>query len=72
MLALQGAYESLEAHAGVDDVHGELLERSVCLAVELHEDEVPDFNDLWVVFIYQFSSWYLGFLLWGTAVDMNL
>ena len=72
MLALQGAYESLEAHAGVDDVHGELLERAVGLAVELHEDKVPDLDDLGVVLIYQFASRHLGFLFGCTAVDMNL
>ena len=51
MFPLQGAYQTFEAHACIDDVHRELLQRAVCLAVELHEDEVPDFDDLRIVLI---------------------
>jgi hypothetical protein len=68
VFALHHAHEALEAHAGVDDVHGQFLERTVGLAVELHEHEVPYFDDLWVVFVDQVAS---GFwLLLGRAQSM--
>ena len=71
VLALNGAHQSLKAHARVDDIHGELLQRAVGLAVELHEHQVPDFDDLWVVLVDEFSSGHLRFLLGRAAVQMD-
>ena len=45
-LALKDHAQALEAHAGVDVARRKLLERSVGLAVELHEDQVPDLDHL--------------------------
>ena len=56
MLALHHADEALESHAGVDDVHGELLQGAVGLAVVLHEHQVPYFDDLRVVLVHQFAA----------------
>ena len=72
MLALQGAHESLEAHTGIDDVHWQGFERTVGLAVELHEHDVPDLNHLWVVLVYEFASRCLCLLLRSAGVEMNL
>ena len=46
LLALEDHAEALEAHARVDVARGKFLQRAVCLAVELHEDEVPDLDHL--------------------------
>ena len=46
LLALQDHAEALEAHARIDVARGQLLERAVGLAVELHEDQVPDLDHL--------------------------
>ncbi len=43
-LALNHRGDAFEAHAGVDARRGQLLERAVRLAVELHEDVVPDLD----------------------------
>ena len=51
LLALQDGGEALEAHAGVDVPGRKGLEGSVRLPHELHEDEVPDFDDLRVVLV---------------------
>ena len=74
VLALQHAHQALEAHAGVDDVHGELLQRAVGLAVELHEHEVPYLDDLRVVLVDEVTAAdATGLALLGrTAIDVNL
>ena len=74
VLALHHANETLESHTGIDDVHGELLQRAVSLAVELHEYEIPDFDNLWVVLIDEFTTSLAtsGLLLWRARVDVNL
>ena len=41
LLALQHGDQPLEAHAGVDALHRQRVQRAVGLAVELHEDVVP-------------------------------
>ena len=56
VLALQGAHQALEAHARVDYVHRKLFKRTVSLAVELHEHEVPYLDYLWVVLVHKFAS----------------
>ena len=43
--------ESLEAHSAVDVLLGERLEAAVGLAVELHEHEVPDLQNVGVVLV---------------------
>ena len=72
VLALQGAHEALEAHTGVDDIHAQGHQRAVGLALELHEHDVPDLDDLRVVLVHQLAAGHLGFLLGGTAVEMDL
>ncbi len=72
MFLLEDADQALEAQTGVDDVHAELLQRTIAAPVVLHEDEIPDFNDLWVVLVDQLAAWNQGLLLVGTVVDVNL
>ena len=73
MLALQHAHQALEAHTRVDDVHRQLLQRAIGLAVILHEHKVPDFNDLRVVLVHQLTTGFaILLLLGGTRVYMNL
>ena len=72
VLTLQHAHQTLEAHTRINDIHGQLLQRTVSLAVELHEHKVPYLNHLWIVHIDQFTTGFLGFLLRSTAIDMNL
>ncbi len=62
-LSLQSAHQTLEAHAGVDNLGGKPFEAAVRLAVELHEHEVPDFNHLRVVFVHQLAPDELWLLL---------
>ncbi len=72
MLALHGTHQSLKSHAGVNDVHRELFERSVGFTVELHEDEIPYLYYLRVVFVYEFAPGNFGLLFVGTRVEVNL
>ena len=73
MLALQHAHQALEAHARVDDVHRQLLQRAISLTVVLHEHEVPDLDDLRVVLVHQLTTGFaILLLLGGTRVYMNL
>jgi len=72
VLALQHAHQSLEAHAGVDDVHAERFERAVRLAVELHEHDVPYLDDLRIILVYQRTAGHQRFLLGRTRVYMDL
>ena len=70
-LALQGHAETFEAHAGVDNLGGKFLQAAVGLAVELHEDEVPDLDDLRVVVVHHVPSGHLGFLFLAAEVDVD-
>ena len=72
VLALEGTYQTLEPHTGVDNVHRQRLQGTVSLAVELHEHDVPYLYDLWVVLVYQLSSGHLCLLLGGAAVKVYL
>ena len=74
VLALHHADETLEAHAGIDDVHRQGLQRTVGLAVELHEHDIPDLDDLRVVLIHQLTTALAaGGTLFGCArVDVDL
>ena len=53
-------------------MHRKRFEAAVCLAVVLHKYDVPDFNNLGVVFIDQFAARRFGFLLRCARVKMNL
>ena len=72
MLALKGAHESLKSHTGIDNVHRQRFETAVCLAVKLHEHNIPNLDNLWVVFVYEFTSRHFCLLFLRTGVDMNL
>ena len=72
VLALDGTHQTLKAHTGVNHVHGKILQRTVGLAVELHEDDVPDFNHLGIVLVHQLTTGHLRLLLGRTAVQVNL
>ena len=69
---MEGTYQTLETHTSINDVHRQRLQRTVSLAVELHEHDVPYLYDLWVVLVYQLSSGHLCLLLGGTAVKVYL
>ena len=70
--SLQSADETFEAHAGVDDMHGKLVERAVGATIELHEDDVPDFDHLGMVFIDEILSGRLLLLFGRTGVEVYL
>ncbi len=70
MLALHSTNQTLETHTCVYHVHGQFFKTAISLAVELHEDEVPDFNHLWVVLIHEFASRHLCLFLWSTGIEM--
>ena len=74
VLALHHAYQALEAHTRINDVHRQRFQRTVSLAVELHEYDVPDLYDLWVVLVHQFAACLAGSLtlLRSTRVDVDL
>ena len=72
MLTLQGAHQTLETHSCINDIHSQGNKRSVGLALELHEDDVPDLNDLRVVLIDEVTTGDLSFLFGRPAVEVNL
>ena len=51
--AFYGAYQALETHAGIDVLCGQRHQGTVRLALKLHEDQIPDFDDLRVVRIHK-------------------
>ncbi len=69
--ALHDHAEALEAHAGIDVLGFQGFKGAVGFAVELHEDEVPDFDDLGVVLVDEVFAGHFGFFLVGTNVDMD-
>ena len=71
-LALDRTHETLEAHTGIDHFLSQRLQRTVCLAVILHEDDVPYLNHLRVVFVDQLPSRHFGALFGRTAVHVDL
>ena len=71
VLVLQHANQALEAHTCIDNVHWEWFERTISLAVVLHEHDVPDFDDLWVILVNQFTAWHLSLLLWSTGIHVD-
>ena len=70
-LALNSHTQTFEAHTGIDMTSGQRFQRSVGLAVELHEHEVPDFNYLRMTFVHQAKTVYQSAFAVGTKVDMN-
>ena len=61
-LALHETNEALKAHTGIDNLHLQWLETTVRLAIELHEYDVPNLNNLWMILVYKFLTRYLCFL----------
>jgi hypothetical protein len=50
---LDYGHQSLEAHSSVDVLCRQRSEGPIIFAVELDEDVVPDFEDIWVILIDQ-------------------
>ena len=63
VLVLHGTNKTLESHTCINHVHRQRNKRAIGLALILHEHDVPNLNHLWVVLVYEFTSWSLGFLL---------
>ena len=72
LLPLHRHAKTLKAHAGIDDVVRQSLEVTICHAIVLHEDEVPDLDHEWVVLIDEVPAGYASDLLLTTQVDMDL
>ena len=71
-LALDRTHQTLEAHSGIDHFLSQRFETAVCLAVVLHEHDVPDLDHLRMIFVHELSSTNLSpFVLWS-AVHMDL
>ena len=68
---LQGHGQALKAHAGVDVLVGKGDQGTVRHAVEFHEDEVPNLNDLGMVFVHQRPSVGLGTFVFAAKVDVD-
>ena len=71
LLALKSHAKALKAHAGVDHIERQRLKAAVCLAVILHEHQVPDLNHLRVVLVDQLTTGHLGLLLVTAQVDVD-
>ena len=71
LFALDGTHQTFKAHTRVNHIHGQRFERSVRLAVELHEHDVPDFDNLRVVLVHQFVARLLGLFFRRAAVEVN-
>ena len=70
-LALHHHAQALKAHARVDDLVRQRLQRAIGLAVILHENEVPYLDDLRIVLVDELSSGHLLLFLVGTQVNMD-
>mmetsp|Transcript_9357 Transcript_9357/g.15007 ORF Transcript_9357/g.15007 Transcript_9357/m.15007 type:complete len:626 (+) Transcript_9357:1284-3161(+) len=53
---LQDASKTFETHTGIDVLGGERSKRSIGLTIELNENVVPDFNDIWQIGVDQFGG----------------
>ena len=53
VLALQNSDNALEAHPRIDMLCGQWDQGAVVSTVELHEDQIPNFNDLGIIGIHQ-------------------
>ena len=56
LFSLQGHGQAFQAHARVDVGGGKWHQTAIRLAVELHEHQVPNLDDLWMVLVYKRSS----------------
>ena len=65
-LALQCTHQAFEAHTCIDNLGRKSFQAAVSLTVELHEHEVPDFDHLRMVFVYQLVAGHFGFLFFRT------
>ena len=74
VLTLQHADQTFEAHTRIDNVHRQRLQRTIGLAVELHEHDVPYLDDLRIVLVHEVATADTAglALLGGTAIDMYL
>ena len=72
MLALQGTYETFKSHTCINHIHGKFFQRTICLAIELHEHKVPNLDYLWVVLVNEFSSWHLCLFFGCARVEVYL
>ena len=70
-LALQSHTEAFETHTRIDYPGRQRLERTVGLAVVLHEHEVPDLDYLRVALVHEREAIDLGPLGIATQVDVN-
>ena len=72
LLALHHADEAFESHACIDMLCRKVNKGAVGETVVLHEHEVPNLDNLRIVFIYKVTAVYslTGFIV--TDVDMNL
>ena len=66
MLALNSAYKALKAHTCVDYVHAEWLQMSISLTLILHEYDVPDFDYLRIILVYELTSRHLSLFILST------
>ena len=71
VLALHHTDQALKSHAGIDDLVGERFQRTVGLAIVLHENEVPNLNHLRVVLVHQFGTAHGCFFLLAASIDMD-
>ena len=72
LFALHGTHQTLEAHTCIDYFVGQGVKRAIGFAVVLHEHEVPNLNDLWVVFVHEFTTRNSCFFLFATTIHMDL
>ncbi len=71
MFVLKSTHKTLKPHTGIYNVHRQRFERTVGLAVKLHEDDVPYLYHLRVVLVHKFPSWHLCLLLGCSGVKVN-
>lgn len=72
LLALQDHAKTFEAHARVDVARRQRFERAVGLAVELHEDQIPDLDHVRMAGIDQLAARLRGDLRLVAQVEMDL
>ena len=65
-------HEALKAHTCIDDLFCKGFEATVRFAVILHEDDIPNFDDLRMIFIHEFPSGYFRTLFSRTTIHMDL
>ena len=72
LFALYRAHQTLKAHTRINHFLRQRLQRTVGLAVELHEHDIPNLNHLRMVFVHHLAAWNLCFFLCRTAIHMYL